>query len=460
MLRCFAFLFVAAASSLGIVQSLSAAELTIDESKTFVQSLVDSDIVDGVSVGIIDGDRRWTFHLGDINDSGKQPDDRTIYEIGSISKVFTSLLLASASVRGEVNLNEPAEVDGVTPLPKFDGDAITWLDLSTHRSSLPRLPDNMENVVGDDPYATYDSAKASAFLQRHPLSSKPGSKPEYSNFAVSWLGHLLARKSDSTYDALLRDRISQPLGMDDTVVELTKEQLARLATPHSTTGVGGSRWGFADLPGAGGIHSTTTDMMKFMDAQLHPPAGDVGRSIELAWKQHAAGDAANFAMGLGWMIARDNSTRWHNGQTGGYHAAMFVSRDLDCGVVVMANTSVANQVDQVAQLLIQRLAGMKVTPPKTRSNVEVDVDAAAMKRLEGRYELAPTFVFDVRVDDQGRLMVGITNQPTQQVFPTSPTRWFYKSVEAELSFQLGETGPARSLVLYQNGIQQTAKRQP
>jgi len=75
----------------------------------------------------------------------------------------------------------------------------------------------------------------------------------------------------------------------------------------------------------------------------------------------------------------------------------------------------------------------------------------------GRYRLNPNFIFTVR-DRDGQLMVSITNQPTQEVFPDSPTRWSYRGVAATLEFKLPQTGRARSLILHQNGIEQTARR--
>jgi len=75
----------------------------------------------------------------------------------------------------------------------------------------------------------------------------------------------------------------------------------------------------------------------------------------------------------------------------------------------------------------------------------------------GRYQLTPSFIFTVR-DRGGHLMVGITDQPTQEVYPDSPTRWSYRGGDATLEFKLTKTGPAKSLVLHQNGAEQTAKR--
>jgi D-alanyl-D-alanine-carboxypeptidase/D-alanyl-D-alanine-endopeptidase len=85
------------------------------------------------------------------------------------------------------------------------------------------------------------------------------------------------------------------------------------------------------------------------------------------------------------------------------------------------------------------------------------IDAKLRRRLEGRYQLAPSFIFTVH-DRNGHSMVSITDQPTQEVFPDSPTRWSYRSADATLEFKLKKTGPATSLVLRQNGIEQTARR--
>ena len=431
---------------------LPAADITPKETIRFAQPLIDAEIADGLSIGIIDRQNQFTVHLGKANQQGVA-NDQTLYEIGSITKVFTALLLANASANNEKMLSEPA--DKPNALPDWQGQSITWLDLATHRSGLPRLPSNMTNTSGSDPYANYSSDKAIAFLRNHKLRRRPGTKYEYSNFAYSWLGQLLAKRANATYPELLHDQIAKPLGMSDTVISMTPTQTARFATPHSSFGVKTSSWEFADLPGAGGIRSSTADMMKFMKAQLQRPTSKLGDAIDLAWKQHRDSDDGNFAMGLGWQIARDGETRFHNGQTGGFHSSMFVNRKRGIGVIVLANTAVSGEVDVLAERLVQRVVGLNVQPQKLSKVVKVDT--RDMKRLEGRYQLAPTFIFDVKEAD-GHLMVGITNQPTHEVYAKTKTRWFYKVVDAELIFDVPRTGPAKSLVLYQNGIRQTARR--
>jgi D-alanyl-D-alanine-carboxypeptidase/D-alanyl-D-alanine-endopeptidase len=425
------------------------------------QPLVADRVVDGLSVGYIEGKHSGVVHLGKSSSAGKRADDTTVYEIGSVSKVFTSLLLANAVVRGEIDLNAPAVADNPAGirLPSREGRSITWLDLSTHRSGLPRIPFNLATKALTDPYRDYDSKKAAEFFKQYKLTRRPGEAQKYSNFGASVLGYLVAEKAGKSYQQLLRERIAEPLQMTDCTVDLSEDQRKRLATPHSQFGIATPPWTFSDLPGAGGIHATIRDMLRFAQAQLTPPPGKLGEAIELAWKQQRDADASGPAMGLAWMIAADQQTRWHNGQTGGSHAAIFLNRKNNCAVVVLCNTG-AMEVDQLAMQVVKKAAG-QASAPDTKENSDkksgdLVVDAKHRHRLEGRYQLAPDFIFTVR-DRDGHLMVSITGQPTQEVFPDSLTRWSYRGVDATLEFKLDKTGPAKSLILHQNGVQ-TADR--
>jgi CubicO group peptidase (beta-lactamase class C family) len=425
--------------------------------------LVDNRVADGLSVGYIEGTRHGIVHLGRSSDAGKRADDLTVYELGSVSKVFTGLMLADAVVRGEVELNAAAVVANPAGirLPSRDGRSIKWIDLSTHRSGLPRIPGNLLATNLTNPYRDYDSAKAAAFLNHYELPRRPGDSQEYSNLGASVLGYLLAQKAGKSYDQLLQERIAKPLRMTDCTVDLSEDQRKRLATPHDRFGSATPPWTCSDLPGAGGIYATTRDMMRFAEAQLTPPNGKLGEAIELAWKQQRDADASGPATGLNWMIAGDGRTRWHNGQTGGSHSAIFINRKLHCAVVVLCNTALLNEVDQLAMQLVLKAAGQESKPaPRATSEHgagDLAIDAKLRSRLVGRYQLTPSFIFTVR-DRDGHLMVSITNQPTQEVFPDSPTRWSYRGVDATLEFKLEKSGPAPSLVLHQNGTEQTAYR--
>jgi CubicO group peptidase (beta-lactamase class C family) len=424
--------------------------------------LVDNRVVDGLSVGYIEGNHHGIVHLGSSSRAGKHADDLTVYEIGSVSKVFTRLMVADAVVRGEIDLNAAADVANPAGirLPSRDGRSIKWIDLCTDRAGLPRIPGNLPLTDLTNPYRDYDSKEAAAFLNQYELPRQPGNAQEYSNLGAAVLGYLVAQNAGKSYQQLLRERIAQPLRMTDCTVSLSEDQRKRLATPHDKFGSATPPWTFSDLPGAGGIHATMRDMMRFAKAQLTPPTGKLGDAIELAWRQQRDADASGPAMGLGWMIAGDGQTRWHNGQTGGSHSAIFINRESNCAVVVLCNTAVT-EVDQLVMQLVMKAAGQESKPePRVTSDHEsgdLAIDAKLRGRLVGRYQLTPSFIFTVG-DRGGHLMVSITDQPNQEVFPDSPTRWSYRGVDATLEFKLGKTGPAKSLILHQNGAKQTAYR--
>ena len=447
----------------GCAQTVLAQQLTKQWVESVASPLVEKRVVDGLSVGYIEGDGFGIVHLGSAAEAGKKADNGTVYEIGSLSKVFTGLLLADAALRDEINLYAAAAVANPAgiKLPSRDGRSIKWIDLSTHRSGLPRLPGNLMTAAASNPYRDYDSKHAAAFLQTYQLPRQPGKAQEYSNFGASVLGYLIAEKAGKSYQQLLQERIAGPLKMADCTVLLSDDQEKRFATPHDKYGSAVAPWEFADLPGAGGIHATLRDLMRFAKAQLEPPSGPIGEAIELAWKQHTEADETGPAMGLGWIIAGDGQTRLHNGQTGGTTSALFINRKLKCAVVILCNTSVKNEeIDKLALQLVMKTAGVESQAPEEDADDAPEglaIDEKLRRRLVGRYQLTPDFIFTVK-DDEGRLLVTITNQPTNEVFPDSPTRWSYRGIDAAIEFKLPKTGRSRSLVLHQNGASQTARR--
>ena len=418
--------------------------------KAYVQPYLDAELLNAVSIGVIQGERTWIGHFGQLSDEQAQPpNDQTLYEIGSISKVFTGLLLANAVVTGELKLDAPIAsiMKELQETNKEVGQSITLLHLATHNSGLPRMPNNWQPADAANPYVDYSRELLTAFMSGVKPDEKPNKATAYSNVGCGLLGDLLSLKAGVRYEELLKRTIAIPLKMNDTTIKLSEEQLARIAPPHNVALEPDNLWDFDALAGAGGIRSTVPDMLKFIEANLQPPATELGKAIDLAWKQQVPPRGGQFAMGLGWHIARDGSTRWHNGQTGGYHSAMFVSRPLKAGVIVLSNTA-TGEVDRIGESIIQILAGMDVKPREFGEGKKIDVNT--MERLAGKYQLFPNFVLDVRVNGD-RLMVQATNQPALRVYPESETRWKYRVVEAEITFELPKAGPAESLTLQQGG---------
>src|SRR4051812_28889393 len=193
------------------LQLASAQNLTDQWVEKAALPLVEKRVVDGLSVGYIEGESYGIVHVGTANEAQEKANNLTVYEIGSVSKLFTSLLLADAVSRGEIDLNAAADVTNAAAirLPSRDGRSIKWIDLSTHRSGLPRLPGNLSPTDSKNPYRDYDSKKAAAFVNQYKLPREPGKSQEYSNFGASVLGYLIAAKTGKPYEQLLQERIAE-----------------------------------------------------------------------------------------------------------------------------------------------------------------------------------------------------------------------------------------------------------
>jgi CubicO group peptidase (beta-lactamase class C family) len=213
-------------------------------------------------------------------------------------------------------------------------------------------------------------------------------------------------------------------------------------------------WDIPTLAGAGAIRSTVDDMLKFLQANLAEDDKALTKTLRFARvKRHSMPDGQ--AIGLGWHLARDGVTWWHNGMTGGYSSWMSVVPQMKVGVVVLSNTATMKTTELGAQLTIVA-CGVPVKPPVERK--EVAVDAKVLESYAGKYKIVPEFVLTVTVED-GKLMVQATGQDRFQVFAESPTEFFYKMVDAQITFEKDKAGKVTQLVLHQNGQDMPGKRQ-
>jgi CubicO group peptidase (beta-lactamase class C family) len=404
---------------------------------------VEGGIVLGMVVGVCDGSEEVIRGYGE-----GRPGPDTVYEIGSVSKVFTGVLLAALVRDGAVRLDQPvAELmpDGTT-VPSGGERPITLVDLSTHSSGLPRMPDNFEPADPRNPYADYTFERMAEFLGRVKPARAPGAGYEYSNVGVGLLGWVLARKAGMSYEGLLAERITGPLAMKSTVVTLTPELKARLAPGHDAAGNPEGNWDLLAFAGAGGIRSTAADMMRFLRANLSAgkPLGEtLAFAREVRYTPPAAGA---HRLGLGWHIS-PAGVHWHNGQTGGYHSFVAVDTAHGRAVVVLADTA-TGEVDGLGDAILRMLLGENVEPRKFKKEVAVKPDVLA--QYAGTYALFGEFKLVVTVED-GRLMVQATGQQKLPVFAQSETEFFYKVVDARITFERDADGKATRLVLHQNG---------
>lgn len=260
-----------------------------------------------------------------------------VYQIGSITKVFTALLLASEIVHGRLRLEQPVG----DLLPELQGTGVgpvTLRQLVTHTSGLPRLPPGMWRKsfgrAARDPYADIDAAALLGSLER--LAPSPSRRPAYSNLGFGLLGHALTRHAGTSYDEAVRTVVTAPLGMGDTGCVPDPRRvvpgLTRRGKPHPT------RWSFDAMAGAGALWSTVDDMSTFLAAQLDPPAGSLGEAVRLTHETLHEGPRMSQAMAWLRMSGKDGSLLFHNGGTAGYRSFVAVDAGRRRAVVVLGNT--------------------------------------------------------------------------------------------------------------------------
>jgi len=288
----------------------------------------------GLTIGVVSHGVRSVFAIGSARlDS--------IFEIGSVTKTFTSLILARMVAAGKVTFDEPVrELLPPGTVAKPEGAEITLLDLAIQHSGLPRMPDNFSPSDPENPYADYRAANLYKYLASQGVA-KPASPPfVYSNLGVGLLGQALANRAGVTYAELLQQEIAGPLGMKDTVISLSKDQQARFIQGRGADSRPARAWNLDALAGAGAIRSTAADMLTYLEAQLHPDKFPALASAIAQTHELRADAGPGMRIGLNWIYSEKPGFYWHNGGTGGYSSFAFFDPKNDCAAVVLFNQTV------------------------------------------------------------------------------------------------------------------------
>jgi len=295
----------------------------------------------GLVIGVLDHGERRIFAYGTARPN-------SIFEIGSITKTFTGLILAQMVVQKKVSLNEPVRAllpAGFAGQP--NAHEITLLDLSTQNSGLPRMPDNFKPKDESNPYANYDTRLLGEFLTKHGLAKPAQTKFLYSNLGFGLLGYALSQRAGLAYARLVQTEITGPLQMRDTIVTMSPPQRARLIQGYDGSFNRAGPWDFDAFAGAGSLKSTASDMLTYLDANLHPekyaagaplgsPAATLPAAVALAHEPRA--DAgADGKIALAWLGDPKLHYLWHNGGTGGYGSFASFNPAQDWAVVVLYN---------------------------------------------------------------------------------------------------------------------------
>lgn len=383
----------------------------------------------------------------------------TIYEIASLTKVFTALLLADAVTRGEAGLDDKlqAYVPSGVRVPHFDGRAITLTDLATHTAGLPLRPDNLHAAPDAiNKYAHYRLDELYAGLPDYHLTRAPGTQFEYSNVGPSLLGHGLALHRHETYAELVRDRITRPLGLLDTRFGEDPIAHTRRTTGYDIDLKQIGPTDFGALNPGGGLRSTANDLLRFLALFLNGQGpGDLPKAARLMLTVDRPGDDKDTRMALGWRCTRaDGETfYWSDGSGDGSRTFMGFNPARHIAVVALANAATGLGVDDIGTHVIAPRQVVNLQIPKTHH--AIGLPQAAFERLVGLYRYAPGDEIPVTRGTAG-LLVG-SGPGEFPIYPESPTHFFAKVADIEFDFATGNA-PAPSVLLHQGGKSFVYKR--
>jgi D-alanyl-D-alanine-carboxypeptidase/D-alanyl-D-alanine-endopeptidase len=412
----------------------------------------------GVVVGVIDPAGSRVISYGRLEKNDPRPlNGDTVFEIGSVTKVFTSLVLADMVQHGEVSLTDPISkfLPPGTKTPERGGRSITLVDLATQSSGLPRMPNNFAPKDPANPYADYSVEQLYQFLATVELTRDIGSKYEYSNVGVGLLGHLLSRRAGTDYESLVRSRICAPLGMKSTGITLSPDLKARLAAGHDAAMKTVANWDLPIFSGAGALRSTANDMLSFLAANLGYTTTPLAPAMAAMLKTRRPTGIDKLEIGLGWhiLVRDDREIVWHNGGTGGYRSFVGYDQKHRTGVVALANASTTQGVDDIGRHLLDPSLPLATFQIQKQVTLETKI----YERYVGTYQFAPG-IFLTATRDGDHLFMQLTGQDKYEIFPKTDHDFFYKVVEAGITFETDPQGKATALVLHQNGRDQRAKR--
>ncbi|WP_027066616.1 serine hydrolase [Maribacter sp. Hel_I_7] len=422
-----------------------------------IEKRIEEGLNPSISLALIDSSGVQYFSFGKTADGGMEVNKNTIYEIGSISKVFTAILLAQQVLDEDLKLDD--EVNTFLPdsikLPVMGDTEITFGNLSDHTSGLPRMPANFAPVNPNNPYSDYTVEQMYEFISSYTPIRIVGSEYEYSNLAQGLLGNLLARNKNSTYEELMVETIADPLEMKDTRVELTQKMKNNMALGHS----GGhivENWDISTLAGAGGIRSSTFDMAKFISANLGYIDSELNKSMELTHKvrHHKAGE---MSVALAWHIKKgtNGDVVWHNGGTGGYRAFAGFVNESGQGVVLLTNST--NDADDIGLKLLDPESDL--ADLKFKSDA-IELPETILERYIGVYEVESDFSITLTITitlEGSQLFAQVTGQEKSELYPENETKFFEPIDRYDLSFQIKER-QVESLEIFQGGQKILAKK--
>ncbi|MGE7940543.1 serine hydrolase domain-containing protein [Lysinibacillus xylanilyticus] len=282
-----------------------------------------------LSIGIIDQNQEATFTF---NGSNFMLEEKPyIYEVGSISKVFTTSILGEMLQEGKVHL-EDSIGKYFSALP--DHHPVTLKRLANHTSGLPGIGvlKNIYNLFDTqtprDPFCQYSLDETIHYFKTH--TNEPKVKFRYSNVGMGLLGYILANTLHTDFETAIKQRLTDPLELQSTFISIPPDKKESILQGYGIRGHKKPPLHMNNFMAAGAIRSTVDDLLKFMKAHLSDE--NLGYTLT-----HQATEtiSKDLSIGLGWLL--EDGIIWHNGSTKGFSSYLGFDKAQQTGVVVLSN---------------------------------------------------------------------------------------------------------------------------
>ena len=407
--------------------------------------------------------------------NGKPVNGNTIFGIGSITKVFTALLLSEAAQNKKLGLNDP--VSRFLPLtvsvPRLADKRITVLDLATQTSGLPLRPTNLESdwnqkqdtvdqmvIHESSEYAGYNVRDLYQFLSDYKLNHAPGTHYQYSNVGYGLLAIALARAFGTTYPDLIRRLITNPLDMHQTREQLTLGMTRRLATGYLFYGghlISVPREKYGSLQGAAALYSSANDLLKFLDAvlafrktSLHPAMESMITIRRPGGMVPPNTRSGSIRIAMAWNIYLDGAKEivWKNGSVSGYRSFIGYDPKSRIGVVALSNGQSPVGVDDIGMHILD--PRIPVSTQVTKTYKGIVLNKTVLERYVGTYRYSPTDSIKVSIY-RNHLKVKVNGTSEIELFAYAKNKFFMKVLNAQIAFKIIKNGKASKAIWYQDG---------
>lgn len=396
-----------------------------------INNAVGRGTVGAVVLGTYDQGDVAVYGFGQTRPSeSRVPDGETQFEIGSITKVFTAILVERLVEQGKLDWDQ--SISGYLQELQFENEsvgAITLRSLATHSSGLPRLPSNFSPSDSLNPYADYDQSDLNAFLGLFDPATL-SNEYAYSNLGFGLLGSIAADTAAADYPTAIEEYVLEPLGMNRSFAAYPQQTDSNMASGYSS-GAEVPAWTFDALAGAGAIVSSANDLMRFVRANFEADAFGVHLAIVATQEPQEGQD-----MALAWQTRSDsegNTVYWHNGGTGGYASFLAVNPAQSKGWLILASSSDYAWVTEL---------GLSLLAPQQRA---ARVDLSPYK---GVFELSPGF-FLTFLERDGQLFGQATGQAAFPLAHKREHEFEFAAAQIRVTFAEPSEGASPSIEFVQ-----------